>query len=109
LSPAGARIEGTLFDAKDEPTRGSILLVPDTPEPGPPDLFRRASADSKGVFTLRGVAPGSYRLLALESVNLDSEINDPDFQRTIGNRGQGLMVEENGKYAVSLKLADDGR
>jgi hypothetical protein len=109
LSPAGARIEGTLFDDKDEPTRGSILLVPDTSEPGPPDLFRRASADSKGKFTLRGVAPGSYRLLALESVNLDSEISDPDFQRTIGNRGQGLMVEESGKYAVSLKLADDGQ
>jgi len=104
LSPGGARIEGTLFDAGEEPTRGSILLVPDVPEPGPPDLFRRASADSKGQFTLRGVAPGSYRLLPLESVNLESEINDPDFQRTIGNRGQALTVEESGKYTVSLKL-----
>jgi hypothetical protein len=104
LSPAGARIEGTLFDAKDQPTRGSILLVPDVPEPGPPDLFRRASADSKGQFTFRGVAPGSYQLLALESVNLESEINDPDFQRTIGNQGQTLTVEESGKYTVALKL-----
>ncbi len=109
LSPAGARIEGTLFGANDEPTRGSILLVPDIPEPGPPDLFRRTSADSKGAFTLRGVAPGSYRLLALESINLDSEINDPDFQRTIGNRGQLLTVEESGRYTVSIKLADEGR
>lgn len=104
LSPTGARIEGTLLDAKEEPTRGSILLVPDTPEPGPPDLFRRTSADSKGKFTLRGVAPGSYRLVALESVSLETEINDPDFFRTIGNRGQGLTVEESGKYTVSLKL-----
>jgi len=106
LSPAGARIDGTLFDAEEEPTRGSILLIPDVPEPGPPDLFRRASADSKGKFTFRGVAPGSYRMLAVESVNLSSEINDPDFQRTIGNRGQGLTVEENGRYTVSLKLSD---
>jgi hypothetical protein len=104
LSPAGSRIDGTLFDAEEEPTRGSILLVPDVPEPGPPDLFRRASADSKGKFTLRGVAPGSYRLLAVESVNLSSEINDPDFQRTIGNQGQALTVEAGGKYTVSLKL-----
>jgi len=93
-----------LLDAKDEPTRGSILMVPDTPEPGPPDLFRRTSADSKGKFTLRGVAPGSYRLVALESVSLETEINDPDFFRTIGNRGQALIVEESGKYTVSLKL-----
>jgi len=104
LSPAGARIEGTLFDAEEEPTRGSILLIPDVPDPGPPDLFRRASADSKGKFTFRGVVPGSYRMLAVESVNLSGEINDPDFQRTIGNRGQSLTVEETGKYTVSLKL-----
>jgi len=108
LSPAGARIDGTLFDG-EEPTRGSILLIPDVPEPGPPDLFRRASADSKGKFTFRGVAPGSYRMLAVESVNLSSEINDPDFQRTIGNRGQGLTVEEKGQYTVSLKLETAGK
>jgi hypothetical protein len=50
------------------------------------------------------VAPGHYRLLAVESVNLDTEINDPDFLRTIGHRGQALTVEENGKYTVALKL-----
>jgi hypothetical protein len=102
LSPAGARIEGSLFDEKDQPTSGSVLLVPDVP--GPPDLFRRTSADSKGKFTLRGVAPGSYRLLAVESVNLDTEINDPDFLRTIGNRGESLIVDESGRYTVSLRL-----
>jgi hypothetical protein len=104
FSAAGAQVEGFLYDSKGDPTRGSILLVPDVPQPGPPDLYRRTSADSKGKFTLHGIAPGSYRLLAVESVNLDVEINEPDFQRTIGNRGQGLIVEENGKYIVALKL-----
>jgi hypothetical protein len=104
LSPSGAQIEGSLFDSKDQPTRGSVLLVPDVPEPGPPDLYRRTSADSKGKFSFRGIAPGSYRLVTMESVNLDSEINTPDFARTIGNRGQGLIVDESGKYTVSLKL-----
>jgi hypothetical protein len=104
LSPFGAHIEGVLFDGKDQPTRGSILLVPDVAEPGPPDLFRRTSADSKGKFALRGVAPGSYRMVAMESLDLDAEINAPDFLRTIGNRGQGLTVDENGQYTVSLRL-----
>ncbi|HZI55752.1 MAG TPA: carboxypeptidase-like regulatory domain-containing protein [Verrucomicrobiae bacterium] len=104
LSPSGAQIEGSLFDSKDQPTRGSVLLVPDVPEPGPPDLYRRTSADSKGKFSFRGIAPGSYRLVTMESVNLDSEINTPDFARTIGNRGQGLIVDESGKYTVSLRL-----
>jgi hypothetical protein len=104
LSPSGAQIEGSLFDNKDQPTRGSVLLVPDVPQPGPPDLFRRTAADAKGKFSFRGVAPGSYRLVAMESVNLDTEINAPDFARTIGNRGQGLMVDESGRYAVALRL-----
>jgi hypothetical protein len=104
LSPRGAQIEGALLDAKDEPTHGSILLVPDVAQPGPPDLYRRTSADSKGKFTFRGVAPGSYRLVALESLNLDAEINEPDFLSTIGNRGESLIVEENGKYSIALKL-----
>jgi hypothetical protein len=42
--------------------------------------------------------------VAMESVDLDTEINAPDFFRTIGNRGQGLTVEESGKYTVALKL-----
>jgi len=104
FSAAGAQVEGVLYDSKGDPTRGSVLLVPDVPQPGPPDLYRRTSADSKGKFTLHGVAPGSYRLLAVESVNLDMEINEPDFLRTIGNQGQGLSVEENAKYTVALKL-----
>jgi Carboxypeptidase regulatory-like domain len=109
VSPAGGHIEGSLYDSKDQPTRGSILLVPDGPQPGPPDLFRRTSADGKGKFTLRGVAPGSYRLVAMESLNLDSEINSPEFLRSIGNRGDSLIVEEGGKYTVSLRLVEEVR
>ncbi|MCU1331541.1 MAG: hypothetical protein JWM08_533 [Candidatus Angelobacter sp.] len=104
LSTAGGHIEGALTNPRNERTRGSILLIPDVPEPGPPDLFRRTSADSKGNFMFRGVAPGSYRILALENLSLEDEINDPDFLRTIANRGESLIVEENGKYFVMLKL-----
>jgi hypothetical protein len=104
LSTAGGHIEGALTNSSNEPTRGSILLIPDVPDPGPPDLFRRTSADSKGNFMFRGVRPGSYRMLAVENSSLEDEINDPDFLRTIGNQGQNLRVEENGKYTVVLKL-----
>jgi hypothetical protein len=101
---AGGYIEGALTNSRNEPTRGSILLIPDVPDPGPPDLFRRTSTDSKGNFMFRGVAPASYRLLAVENLSLEDEINDPDFLRIIGNRGQELIVEESGKYTVALRL-----
>ncbi len=104
LSTAGGHIEGMLTNSRNEPTRGSILLIPDVPDPGPTDLFRRTSTDSKGSFMFRGVAPGSYRMLAVENLSLEDEINDPDFLRTIANRGESLIVEENGKYSVTLKV-----
>jgi Carboxypeptidase regulatory-like domain len=104
LSPAGGHIEGVLFDSQEQPTRGSILLAPDVPDPGPPELFRRSRADAQGRFTLRGIPPGSYRLLALETLNMETEIHSPEFSRTLGNKGQHLLVEENGRYSVFLKL-----
>jgi hypothetical protein len=107
LSTAGGHIEGMLTDTKNEPTRGSILLIPDVPDPGPPDLFCRTTADSKGNFMFRGVLPGSYRMLAVENSSLEDEINDPDFLRTIAIRGESLIVEENGKYSVTLKVGGE--
>jgi len=104
VSPAGGHIEGTLFDQKEQPTHGSVLLVPDSPNPGPPDLFRRASSDAKGKFVLRGITPGSYRLVAFDSPDLDEEIQQPDFLRSIGNLGQNVIVEEGGSYIVAIKM-----
>lgn len=108
FSAAGAQIEGGLYDSKGDPTRGSILLVPDVPQPGPPDLYRRTSADSKGKFTLHGVPPGSYRMVAMESLGLDDQVTDPDFARKIAGQGDLISVVESGKYFVSLRLAADG-
>jgi len=109
FSAAGAQIEGGLYDSKGDPTRGSILLAPDVPQPGPPDLYRRTSAGSDGKFNFRGVPPGSYRLLAMESLGLDDQVTDPDFARKIAGRGDLISVVESGKYFVSLRLAADGR
>lgn len=109
FSAAGAQIEGVLYDSKGEPTRGSVLLAPDLADPGPPELFRRKSAGSDGKFNFRGVPPGSYRLLAMESLALDDQVTDPDFARKVAGRGDLISVVEAGKYFVALRLAADGR
>lgn len=109
LSAAGAQIDGVLYDSKGDPTRGSILLAPDLADPGPPDLFRRRSAGSDGKFNFRGVPPGSYRLLAMESMELEDQVTDPDFARKVAGQGDLISVVEGGKYIVSLRLAADGR
>jgi hypothetical protein len=109
FSAAGAQVDGVLYDSKGDPTRGSILLAPDLADPGPPELFRRKSAGSDGKFNFRGVPPGSYRLLAMESMELDDQVTDPDFARKVAGRGDLISVVESGKYSVALRLAADGR
>jgi len=104
LSAQGGRITGSLLDRDDSPTRGSVLLVPDLADPGPAELFRRAGADAQGKFTFRGVAPGSYRLLALDSLDLSEQLNQPEFARTVAGHGEPISVEEKGRYAVYLRL-----
>jgi carboxypeptidase family protein len=104
LSPDGAEIDGTLFDSKDQPARGSVLLVPDLPDFGPPELLRRAGSDAKGKFSFRGVAPGAYRVVAFESLELNDEIAQPDFPRRVAGRGNSLIVDENGRYRVYARL-----
>jgi hypothetical protein len=104
LSPNGAEIDGVLFDEKDQPTRGSVVLVPDLPDPGPPELLRRTAADSKGKFSFRGVRPGTYRMVALESLEVEEELSQPDFARRIAARGESLTVEESGRYVVNARL-----
>ena len=104
LSSQGGRITGSLLDRDDHPTRGSVLLAPDLADPGPAELFRRASADAQGKFAFRGIAPGSYRLLALDSLDLSEQLNQPDFARTVAGHGEPIAVEEKGRYAVSQRL-----
>src|SRR5262249_27202861 len=108
LSPAGGHIDGTLLDSNDQPTRGLVLLIPDLPEPGPPELFRRQRAGADGKFAFLGLRPGSYRLLAMESPELDDQVADPDFGRKVVGRGDSISVAESGKYIVQIRLAADG-
>jgi len=104
LSPDGAEIEGALFDQKDQPARGSVLLVPDLPDFGPPELLRRAGAGSDGKFNFRGVAPGTYRLVAFESLELTEQLNEPDFPRKIAGRGISITADEQGRYRIFVRL-----
>jgi len=59
-----ASFEGTLQDAAGKLLiAGSVALVPITRRDNP-SLYYSASADSSGSFTIRGIAPGEYKLFA---------------------------------------------
>lgn len=104
LSPAGGHLEGLVTDDKGQPAPAYVLMAPDGANRKHVDLFRSAHADLKGKFMLRGVAPGTYHLIAFEGVKPDELINHPDLLKEYDGKGETVMVEEGGKYFLSLRL-----
>jgi 5-hydroxyisourate hydrolase-like protein (transthyretin family) len=63
VNPGGGRIDGDVTnDARLPAASVQAVLVP--ADRTRHDLFRSATTDERGRFTLRGVAPGEYRLFA---------------------------------------------
>lgn len=104
LSPNGAHIDGLVFDEQDQPVSGAVVLVPEEAKRGFIDLFRKTGANSKGAFTLRGVPPGSYKLLAFDDVDLDELMAHPELVKQFGDKGETVIVAEKGGYSVPLKI-----
>ena len=59
------QINGTVMHDGHPASAAMVLLVPDHPRENH-ILFRRDQSDSDGTFTLAGILPGHYRLVAIE-------------------------------------------
>lgn len=104
ISPNGGHIDGTVLTARNEPVYNSlVMLIPDTGIIDP-NMIDVARSDGNGKFSIRGVAPGSYRILAWEEVNAQELFAQADTLKTFAGQGDALKVEESGKYTVYPKL-----
>jgi hypothetical protein len=60
------------------------------------------TADESGMLSLKGLKPGSYRVVAWEDV--DPELLwDPDYVKRFENEGKSVKVEASGHEAIQLK------
>jgi Carboxypeptidase regulatory-like domain len=104
LSPDGGHIEGQVFDERDQLVSGSVVLIPEASKRNFPDLFRKSGVDNKGQFILRGVPPGTYKLLAFDDVDLEELISRPEILKQYEDQGQTVIVAEKSNYTVPLKI-----
>jgi hypothetical protein len=79
-----------------------IVLVPKNAE-ADRDRFRRDESDLDGSFSLNGVIPGSYTVIAIED-GWDLEWSSPAVLAQYLKRGQTIEVEDNS--ATAMHLAD---
>ncbi len=103
-SENGGKIQGVVT-AEQKPASGaSVVVVPDAEGGVRNDLVRQVSVDQNGAFLITGVAPGKYRVFALETVDDPGVFLDPRFLRRLGDLGQPLQVDEKGMVRLDLKL-----
>jgi protocatechuate 3,4-dioxygenase beta subunit len=102
LSGGGGEIKGTVESADHFPATGvTVVLIPNTPRRELSRLYKVATTDDKGAFTLSGIAPGGYRVFAWEDVDTNAW-REPEFLRPIESLGQEISIEQSSHLTVSL-------
>jgi hypothetical protein len=77
-----------------------VVLVPEYPETNR-DLFRRDQSDLDGSFSLRGVIPGSYTVLAIEN-GWDLDWSQPGVIAAYLKHGRKIEVVNQGSRPMTV-------
>ncbi len=92
INTNGGTIEGTVVGADRKPVpRTTVVLVPEAKRRQNPALYKTVQTDAQGHFVLTGIAPGSWKLFAWESVQPGAYQN-AEFIRKSEERGVNVTV-----------------
>jgi len=103
-------ISGTLRDSKGNVLpQGTALLFPDESSLWVEDLrtVRTARVDQSGVFTIKGVRPGSYYCIAAVGVS-NNQWNDPEYLDSLRQDAQRVTVKEGENQRLDLVVKSPG-
>jgi hypothetical protein len=104
LGADGGQLEGIVTNEKAEPCDGvTVTLIP-TGAHRSRGFYKFPTTDAAGKFTIYGIAPGSYKLLAWDNVDNNAVMYDPDFLRPYESAAQTVEIPPGGKKTLDLKL-----
>lgn len=96
------QIDGVIVDDRGQPVVGvQAVLIPDSRERI--DLYKTATTDQRGHYTIRGVIPGDYKLYAWEGIDAYGYF-DPDVMRSSDRLGTPARVAESSALTVQGKV-----
>lgn len=102
-SANGAVAEGVASNQNDGPVADAVVVaVPELHLRGRPERYRKTVTDQSGRFTLRGLPPGDYTLIAWESVDGEAYYNS-EFLKTYEGQGKALHLDPGRRVSVQLK------
>ena len=102
-SANGGLVEGAVTDHTGVPMANAVVVaVPEARMRGREDRYRKTVSDQSGHFSLRGLRPGQYTVLAWESVDGEAYYN-PEFLKEYEGRGSVLRVAEGERKSVQME------
>ncbi len=100
----GGTISGSAVDKTHQPQQGAtVVLVPEKSKRNRDDLFKTANTDQYGHFTLRGIAPGEYRIYAFDDIER-GVYQDPAFLEQYKDDGEKVEIEEGDSRIFELEV-----
>jgi protocatechuate 3,4-dioxygenase beta subunit len=104
VSNGAGVVDGTATNDKSEAVPNAVVVAIPAPNfRNQSDRYTRVATDQSGRFTMRGLRPGEYRLLAWEVLEGD-EYLDPDFLKPLEDKAVVLKVEKGARQSVALKV-----
>jgi hypothetical protein len=103
LSQPGGTLNGIVKDRGGRPAVDSlVLLMPADPELVNSNLYRTAHTNLDGGFSIRGISPGDYGILAINTLEIGTE-RSREFRDEFDSR---ILKSKSGP---STKLPNSGR
>jgi len=104
FSQEGGKAEGVVLNDKNDPVSGAtVVLVPDSRKRSQEHLFKSASTDQNGRFTLQSIPPGEYKLFAWEDVDQGAWF-DPEFLKPHEEKGETCEVDARQATTKQLRV-----
>ncbi|HZI50262.1 MAG TPA: carboxypeptidase-like regulatory domain-containing protein, partial [Terriglobia bacterium] len=97
-------VTGAAVNAVGQPVASvTVVLVPAAPRRSNPSAFRTAMTDQSGIFSMRSVLPGEYRILAWEELEPGIHM-DPEFLKNFETRGEIVRVQRGAQSAATVRV-----
>jgi len=104
IAPGAGQVDGLVADDKQAAAGALVVLIPDDARRRErSDSYATATTGQYGLFTLKGIVPGEYKLYAWDDIESGAYL-DPGFMKPFESRGLPMTIHENSKEKAQLEL-----
>jgi len=102
LSANVSQIDGSVLDDRGQPITGILaVLVPDRNRDHT-ELFKTATTDQTGHYSIRGIPPGDYKLFAWETLETFGYF-DPELLKQSESQAKAVHIIESSKLSQDIR------